>query len=165
MLDAEAAHRDHALVEQVIAELKAGPLAHLPSREFTANAAWLVYAAIAFTLTRAAGVLVGAFHAKGRLATVRTQLIAIPARIARSARRLRLHLPRDWPWGTAWTQLFDATCGPPAAARPRPSASQARPQTDSGRAGQTGSSPTPTSGNQDQISGWRTGPRSTVDRG
>ncbi|WP_139306718.1 hypothetical protein [Modestobacter sp. DSM 44400] len=45
---AAAAHRDHAIVEQVIAELRAGPLAHLPSGKFTANAAWLVCAAIAF---------------------------------------------------------------------------------------------------------------------
>ncbi|WP_313556509.1 IS1380 family transposase, partial [Miniimonas arenae] len=40
MLDAEAHHRDHAIVEQVIADLKNGPLAHLPSGVFTANAAW-----------------------------------------------------------------------------------------------------------------------------
>src|SRR3954447_22881524 len=59
MLAAEAAHRDHAIVEQVIAELKNGPLAHLPSGRFTANAAWLVCAAMAFNLTRAAGVLAG----------------------------------------------------------------------------------------------------------
>ena len=39
MLAAEATHRDHAIVEQVIAELKNGPLAHLPSGVFTANAA------------------------------------------------------------------------------------------------------------------------------
>jgi len=31
MLDAEAAHRAHAIIEQVIADLKNGPLAHLPS--------------------------------------------------------------------------------------------------------------------------------------
>jgi hypothetical protein len=30
-LDVEAIHRDHGIVEQVIAELKSGPLAHLPS--------------------------------------------------------------------------------------------------------------------------------------
>src|SRR3954466_9764769 len=69
MLAAEAAHRDHAIVEQVIAELKAGPLAHLPSGTFTANAAWLVLAAIAVNLTRAAGALAGALHAKARTAT------------------------------------------------------------------------------------------------
>ena len=50
MLQAEADHRRHAIVEQVIADLKNGPLAHLPSGRFTANGAWLVLAAIAFNL-------------------------------------------------------------------------------------------------------------------
>jgi hypothetical protein len=115
MLEAEKTHRQHAMVEQVIADLKAGPLAHLPSGKFAANSAWLVLATMAFNFTRAAGTLASGFHAKATTATIRTQLIAVPARIARSARRLRLHLPRDWPWEQAWTQLFDATCGPPAA--------------------------------------------------
>jgi Transposase DDE domain group 1 len=115
MLAAEATHRRHAIVEQVIADLKAGPLAHLPSGSFAANSAWLVLAAIAFNLTRAAGALASSFHAKATTATIRTQLIAVPARLARSARRLRLHLPRDWPWRTAWTGLFAAACGPPTA--------------------------------------------------
>jgi len=48
MLDAEASHRDHAIIEQVIADLNDSALAHLPSGKFTANAAWLVCAAIAF---------------------------------------------------------------------------------------------------------------------
>jgi hypothetical protein len=64
MLQAETSHRGHAIVEQVIADLKAGPLAHLPSGVFTANAAWLVLAAIAFNLTRSAGCLASAFHAR-----------------------------------------------------------------------------------------------------
>ncbi len=34
MLAAESAHRGHAIVEQVIADLKGGPLAHLPSGKF-----------------------------------------------------------------------------------------------------------------------------------
>ena len=116
MLAAETTHRQHAVIEQVNADLKGGPLAHLPSGKFAANSAWLVLAAIAFNLTRAAGTLASAFHAKATTATIRTQLIAVPTRIARSARRLQLHLPRDWPWETAWVQLFDATCGPPTAA-------------------------------------------------
>ncbi len=116
ILAAEKTHRQHAVIEQVHADLKAGPLAHLPSGKFAANSAWLVLATIAFNLTRAAGALASTFHARATTATLRTQLIAVPARLARSARRLRLHLPRDWPWQTAWTQLFDATCGPPAAA-------------------------------------------------
>ena len=57
MLEAEKAHRAHAIVEQVIADLKGGPLAHLPSGKFWANSAWLVCAAMAFNLTRTAGVL------------------------------------------------------------------------------------------------------------
>src|SRR5690606_381670 len=38
-IEADQRHRDHALVEQVIAELKEGPLAHLPSGKYAANAA------------------------------------------------------------------------------------------------------------------------------
>lgn len=118
MLDAEAAHRGHAIIEQVIAELKNGPLAHLPSGVFTANAAWLVLATIAFNLTRAAGCLASSFHARARLATIRTHLINVPARIARSARRLTLHLPLAWPWEPAWQQLHERSRGAPPALRP-----------------------------------------------
>ncbi len=116
MLAAEKTHRQYAVIEQVNADLKAGPLAHLPSGSFAANSAWLVLAAIAFNLTRAAGALASTFHARATTGTIRAQLISVPVRLARSARRLRLHLPRDWPWETAWSQLFDAICGPPAAA-------------------------------------------------
>jgi len=116
MLDAEQTHRRHAIIEQVNADLKAGPLAHLPSGSFAANSAWLVLAAIAFNLTRAAGALASTFHAKATTGTIRAPLITVPARLAHSARRLRLPLPRAWPWQPAWTQLFDATCGPPASA-------------------------------------------------
>jgi hypothetical protein len=114
MLAAEAAHRAHAIIEQVIADLKNGPLAHLPSGKFWANSAWLVCAGIAFNLTRAAGALASAFHARATTATIRAQLITVPARLARSARRLALHLPADWPWEQAWQQLFTITRhGPP----------------------------------------------------
>jgi Transposase DDE domain group 1 len=116
LLQAEADHRRHAIIEQVIADLKNGPLAHLPSGRFTANAAWLVLAAIAFNLTRAAGALASAFHAKATTATIRRQLINVPARTVRSARRIRLRLPTNWPWATAWLDLLTAAFAPPAAA-------------------------------------------------
>jgi hypothetical protein len=106
MLAAEATHRDHAIVEQVIAELKNGPLAHLPSGVFTANAAWLACAALAYNLTRAAATLAGRQHARTRTTTVRAQLIHTPARIAHSAHRQTLHLPRDWPWEAGLDELF-----------------------------------------------------------
>ena len=115
MLEAEKAHRAHAIVEQVIADLKNRPLAHLPSDRFWANSAWLVCAAMAFNLTRTAGVLASTFHAKATTGTIRAQLINVPARLARSARRLTLHLPTDWPWHNDWEQLR-AGAAPPAAA-------------------------------------------------
>ena len=62
MLDtvtADKTHRRHAIIEQVHADLKNSALAHLPSGVFTANAAWLVLAVIAFNLTRAAATLAG----------------------------------------------------------------------------------------------------------
>jgi hypothetical protein len=115
MLVAEADHRRHAIIEQVIADLKNGALAHLPSGSFAANSAWLVLAAMAFNLTRAVGALAGRFHAKAVTATIRTQLIIVAARVTRSARRATLRLPTRWPWATAWQRLFTAAIGPPPA--------------------------------------------------
>jgi len=72
---------------------------------------------IAFNLTRAAGTLAGGRHTKATTASLRSQLVAVPARIATSARRQTLHLPRSWPWETGFDQLYDAaTNGPPATA-------------------------------------------------
>ena len=73
-------------------------------------------AAIAFNLTRAAGTIASVFHAKATTGTIRAQLITIPGRLARSARRLTLHLPTGWPWQTAWHRLATAANSPPLAA-------------------------------------------------
>ena len=113
LVQAEKSHREHAIIEQVIADLKAGPLAHLPSSSFMANSAWLVLAAMAFNLTRSAGCLASTFHARATTATLRAHLINVPARLAHSARKLVLHLPKHWPWQSAWEQLWDATIGAP----------------------------------------------------
>ncbi|MGA8045248.1 MAG: IS1380 family transposase [Dermatophilaceae bacterium] len=108
-------HRAHAIIEQVHADLKNSALAHLPSGKFTTNAAWLVLAVMAFNLTRAAAALTDQPRlAKATTATVRRTLIAIPARVATSARRIVLHLPRAWPWQHAWTVLFERVHAPPA---------------------------------------------------
>jgi hypothetical protein len=116
LTEAERDHRRHAVVEQVISELKNGPFAHAPSGSFQANAAWLALAALAFNLTRAAGTLAGTFHAKATCATIRDQLINVPVRLARSARKLTLHLPERWPWQDAFDNLFAAVHAPPQAA-------------------------------------------------
>ena len=113
MLAAESQHRGHAIIEQVIADAAASALAHLPSGSFPANAAWAVLWAIAHNLTRPTGALAGKFHARATTATIRAHLINVPARLARGARRLTLHLPQQWPWEPAWTRP-----GPPAHRHP-----------------------------------------------
>ncbi|MDQ3710579.1 MAG: IS1380 family transposase [Actinomycetota bacterium] len=110
---ADKTHRGHAIIEQVHTDLKHSALAHLPSGVFTANAAWLVLAVMAFNLTRAAATISGPSLAKATTATIRRTLVTVPARIATSARRLTLHLPQRWPWQHAWEQLFARVCGPP----------------------------------------------------
>ena len=115
---ADKTHRGHAIIEQVHADLKSSALAHLPSGKFTANAAWLVLAIMAFNLTRTAATIAGADLARATTATIRRKLITVPARVASSARRVTLHLPTAWPWETAWSRLFNHGCGPPATLSP-----------------------------------------------
>jgi hypothetical protein len=115
MLQAEGQHRGHAVIEQVICDGAGSALAHLPSGSFQANAAWAVLWAIAHNLTRAAGTLASMFHARATTATIRAHLINMPARTARSARRLTLHPPEDWPWQAAWEGLHAAVHRRPAA--------------------------------------------------
>jgi hypothetical protein len=112
---AESHHRGHAIVEQVFADAGASALAHLPSGSFNANAAWALLWVIAHNLTRATGVLAGGTHTRATTATLRTHLINIPGRLARSARRLTLHLPERWPWQIPLANLHDAVT---AIARP-----------------------------------------------
>jgi len=117
MIQAEGQHRDHAIVEQVIADLNAGPLAHLPSGHFNANGAWLVLAAMAHNLLRAAGTRAGTRYAKARTATIRRVLITMPARTARRGRgNLVLHLPAGHHREQDWLDLWENACGPPATA-------------------------------------------------
>jgi Transposase DDE domain group 1 len=116
-LQAEEQHRDHAIVEQVLADWTSGPLAHLPSGSFPANAAWLACAAISHNLLRAAGALASFAHAKARGATLRRDLIDVAARTARHGRgEITLHPPEGWPREQEWMNLFEAATGPPAQA-------------------------------------------------
>ena len=117
LVQAEGQHRGHAIVEQVFADVTSGPLAHLPSGHFAANAAWLSIAAMAHNLLRAAGALASLAFAKARAATIRRDLIAVAARTARHGRgHLALHLPEGWHREQEWLNLREAACGPPAAA-------------------------------------------------
>jgi hypothetical protein len=117
MLQAEEHHRGHAQAEQVFAGWSDGPLAHLPSGSFPANAAWVAFAAISGNLLRAAGTLASLAYGKARGATVRRDLIDVAGRTARHGRgHLTLHLPEGWHREHEWASLFYAATGPPATA-------------------------------------------------
>ncbi len=96
----EADHRRHAVVEDVIRDLKYGVgLNHLPSGRFSANAAWLVLNALAHNLGRWVRRLgLGVESPPMTTKTLRTRYLSLPGRMTRSARRNRLHLPVEWPW-------------------------------------------------------------------
>ena len=114
LIQAEEQHRDLAIVEQVFADWTDGPLAHLPSGFFPANAAWLTCAAIAHNLLRAAGSLASLAYGKARGATIRRDLIDVAARTARHGHgHITLHLPEAWHREHEWMTLFTAACGPP----------------------------------------------------
>lgn len=113
---ADITHRRHAIIETVHSDLIDGPLAGMPSGRFAANGAWAICAAICHNLLRAAGTLIGGTHAVARGATLRRQIVAVPARLTRPQRRRVLHLPAHWPWADQWTTLWTAATGPPFAA-------------------------------------------------
>jgi len=109
--EADLTHRKHAIVETTFADLIDGPLAHIPSGLFAANCAWLACAVITHNLLRAAGTLAGGDHAVARGATLRRDLITVPARFAAPARKPMLHLPAHWPWQIGWKTLWDTIIG------------------------------------------------------
>ncbi len=99
----EAEHRQHAVVELAIRDLKDQALAHFPSGKFLANAAWTVIAALAHNLLRWTAQI-GLPQTTIRTArTIRKRLLTIPGRITRTARTVTLRMPARWPWQTDFT--------------------------------------------------------------
>jgi hypothetical protein len=112
----EAEHRQHAVVVLAIRDLKDQALAHLPSGQFNANAAWTVIACLAHNLLRWT-TLIGLPASTVRAArTVRRRLLALPGRLTRSARQWTLHLPARWPWQHDFVRALARIRGLPAAA-------------------------------------------------
>jgi hypothetical protein len=103
---AEAEHREHAVVELVIRELKDQALRHFPSGRFNANAAWTVIACLAHNLLRWSELLGLPNERRSRARTLRRRLLALPGRLTRTARRWTLHLPARWPWQTDYTDAL-----------------------------------------------------------
>jgi hypothetical protein len=91
----EAEHRQHAVVEQVIRDLKDQALTHFPSGDYDANAAWTVLACIAHNMLRWTSLL-GLPDTVVRVArTMRRRLLRMPGRLTRSARKWTLHLRQE----------------------------------------------------------------------
>lgn len=112
----ESEHRQHAVVELAIRDLKDQALAHFPSGKFMANAAWTVVAALAHNLLRWSALIGLPGHTLRVARTIRRRLLALPGRLTRSARRHILHLPARWPWQHDFIRALARIRALPAAA-------------------------------------------------
>ena len=95
-VQADRFHRQHAVVELAIRELKDGGAEHIPSGHYPANAAWFGCAVIAHNLARWTLLLGKQEPVNNR--TLRTRIIAVPAVAANRSRRHTLRFPTRWPW-------------------------------------------------------------------
>ena len=116
-LDAVAAdefHRNHAVVELAIRELKEGAgLEHCPSGHYSANAVWLHCAVLAHNLVRWTTIL-GPDAPTMNTRTVRTRLIALAATLVNRSGTPTLRLPLNWPWADMFTDTLNALRALPA---------------------------------------------------
>jgi len=96
----EAEHRQHAVVELAIRDLKDQALAHFPSGRFLANAAWTVIAALSHNLLRWTTLIGLPDTVIPTARTLRRRLLTVPGRITRTARTVTLRMPARWPWHT-----------------------------------------------------------------
>ena len=103
----EAEHRQHAIIELCIRDLKDQALAHFPSGKFNANAAWTVIAALAHNLLRWTHLIALPDQTVRTARTLRRRLLTIPGRLTRSARRTRLRMPARWPWADDFLAALD----------------------------------------------------------
>jgi hypothetical protein len=110
----EAEHREHAVVELAIRDLKDQALAHFPSGEFAANSAWTVIAALAHNLGRWTSLIGLPDDTTRTAATRRRRLFRIPGRLTRTARQWTLRMPARWPWQTDFTTALNTLRALPA---------------------------------------------------
>jgi hypothetical protein len=111
----EAEHRQHAVVELTIRDLKDQALAHFPSGQFAANSAWTVIACLAHNLTRWTTIIGLPGQTVRAARTLRRRLLNIPGRLTRTARQWTLHLPARWPWQNDFIRALTRIRALPAA--------------------------------------------------
>jgi hypothetical protein len=114
LLRAEEQHRGHAIIEQLLADLNDGAPGPPAVREVRRQRR------LARHRRHRPQPPAGRRRPRrppprqARAATVRRDLVAVAARRGRD--RLTLHLPEAWHCERKWRNLFEAACGPPAAA-------------------------------------------------
>ncbi len=115
MIEADRFHREHAIVELAIRDLKEGSgLEHIPSGHFHANAAWLGCTILAHNI----GIwttMIGGQPAMTNQ-TRRTRLIAMAAVIVNRSGRHLLRFPVAWPWAEQFTTMLHQIRSLPAPA-------------------------------------------------
>jgi len=110
---ADQFHREHAVVELVIRDLKEGAgLEHIPSGHYHANAAWLACAVLAHNLGCWSTLIAGLAPVTNR--TRRTRLISLAAVIVNRSGRMLLRLPARWPWANEFHAALSALRALPA---------------------------------------------------
>jgi hypothetical protein len=118
-VEIDAFHRQHAVVELTIRDLKEGAgLEHIPSGDFDANGAWLQCAVLAHNLMRWTATI-GQPAPVDQLTVARTtrlRLINIPGRLVNRSGVLTLRGPRHWPWAQLFTRRLAAIRALPAPA-------------------------------------------------
>jgi len=109
VVELDAEHRAHAVVELAIRDLKHGAgMNRMPSAHFQGNAAWVIACTLAHNLSRWSQLLTGTGDVIRTTPTFRRRMLRLPGRLVRTGRRLTLRLPTRWPWRTAWlTALAD----------------------------------------------------------
>jgi Transposase DDE domain group 1 len=106
----DAFHRQHAVVELAIRDLKEGAgMEHVPSGNFSANSAWLQCAVLANNVIRWTATIGEAGTADHLTVarTVRTRLIALPGRLVNLAGTMTLRAPLHWPWAEWFDRRLD----------------------------------------------------------
>lgn len=99
-------HRQHAVIETVIRDLKYGmALNHMPSGDYNANAGWLQLNILAHNLARWTGRLISPTPVTAK--TLRHRYLSCPGRITANSRKHVLHLPTNWPWKTQYLTALD----------------------------------------------------------
>jgi len=110
----ESEHRQHAVVELAIRDLKDQALAHFPSGKFLANAAWTVIAALAHNILRWTTLIGLPDTVISTARTIRRRLLTVPGRVTRTARQVTLRMPARWPWETTFLAALQRLRAVPA---------------------------------------------------